>query len=107
MILTQNNNSARSAMDNVPQQKDDKKGTVRDIIASKVGIGSGRTYERAKSAIKIIEKPFFPHEEQDNAILHRLIAAKGYPRSVTLIMYCLLQVENSTLVEPEINELWT
>lgn len=66
-------------MDNVPQQKDDKKGTVRDIIASKVGIGSGRTYERAKSAIKIIEKPFFPHEEQDNAILHRLIAAKRLP----------------------------
>lgn len=36
-----------TVMDNVPSPQD--KGAVRDIIVQKVGIGSGRTYERAKS----------------------------------------------------------
>lgn len=41
-------------MDNVPQANE--KGSVRDIIAQNVGIGSGRTYERAKSAVDKIDE---------------------------------------------------
>lgn len=46
-------------MDNVPSLENNKikndKGAVRDIIAEKVGIGSGRTYERAKNAVNKIK----------------------------------------------------
>ena len=41
MILAQNNNEVKSALDNSPEME---KGMTRDIIAYKIGIGSGRTY---------------------------------------------------------------
>lgn len=47
MLSTQNNYTA-SAMDNVPEQD---KGTTRDILAKKINLGSGKTYERASKNI--------------------------------------------------------
>lgn len=45
-----------TVLDNVPSPSEMEKGSTRDIIANKVGIGSGRTYERAReTAIKIDE----------------------------------------------------
>lgn len=44
-------------MDNVPQaEKQLEKGAIRDIIAEKIGVGSGRTYERAKNAVNKIDE---------------------------------------------------
>lgn len=71
MILTQNNNSAKSAMDNVPQQVD--KGATRDIIASKVGIGSGRTYERAKEVVNKIDELKQEGKKQDAEFLKTIL----------------------------------
>ena len=45
MISTQNNNSARAAVENFPQQVNSR---VRDTVAEKVGIGSGTQYEKEK-----------------------------------------------------------
>lgn len=53
---TQNNKTAKAEVDNVPPQDKGENGKSRDIIAEKVGIGSGRTYERAKNAIDKIDE---------------------------------------------------
>ena len=45
MLSTQNNNSARAAQENFPGQVN---GQVRDAVADKVGIGSGKQYEKEK-----------------------------------------------------------
>ncbi|MFL0194849.1 ParB N-terminal domain-containing protein [Clostridium sp. WILCCON 0269] len=52
-ISTQNNDKAQAVREKVPTQEE---GRVRDIVAHKVGIGSGKTYEKAKSVIKEIDK---------------------------------------------------
>jgi len=58
-------------MDNVPQAND--KGAVRDIIASKVGIGSGRTYERARVVIDKIEELNKNNNDKDAEFLKTIL----------------------------------
>ena len=44
--------SSKTLMENFPQAS---KGTTRDAIASRVGLGSGRTYEKAAKVVKTID----------------------------------------------------
>jgi ParB-like chromosome segregation protein Spo0J len=55
-----------SDKDNCPIRQD---GQVRDIIAEKVGLGSGRTYERAMPAVKKIDELKSQGKEKDAEFL--------------------------------------
>lgn len=52
--------------ENFPQQE---KGQTRDIVAEKVGIGSGKTYESAKKVVKEIDKLKDEGKEKDAKFL--------------------------------------
>ncbi|ERI90965.1 hypothetical protein HMPREF1982_03527 [Clostridiales bacterium oral taxon 876 str. F0540] len=54
MLITQNNNTGRAVKEQVPRLE--QQGQVLDIIADKIGMGSGRTYERAKNVSNKIEE---------------------------------------------------
>ena len=57
-------------VDNVPQSED---GRTRDIVAEKVGIGSGKTYDRAKSAVKKIDELKQDGNEKDAEFLKTVL----------------------------------
>lgn len=54
IIATQNNHTGKAAMENFPQLVT-AKGTTRDAIASRVGLGSGRTYSKAAKVVEAID----------------------------------------------------
>ena len=54
MRATQNNEAARAATENFPGQG--LKGETRDIIAKRVGLGSGRNYEKAVKVVEEIDR---------------------------------------------------
>jgi len=62
--------------DNVPEAN---KGEVREILAEKVGIGSGKTYDRAKSAVKKIDNLKKQGNEKDAEFLKTVLneSARG------------------------------
>ena len=45
ILTTQNNDAGRAAKENFPELA---KGQTRDKVAEKIGIGSGKQYEKAK-----------------------------------------------------------
>lgn len=57
----------------------DEKGKVRDILAKKVGLGSGHTYERAKSAMNKIKELKKEGKEKDVKFLSTILneSARG------------------------------
>jgi len=55
-LAAQNNNAAKAVVENFPQLLHQEKGTTRDLIASRVGIGSGRTYEKAAKVVGVIDE---------------------------------------------------
>ncbi|MBV4423703.1 ParB N-terminal domain-containing protein [Clostridium tyrobutyricum] len=54
IIAAQNNNSGKAVKDNCPEQV--SSGQTRDIVAKRVGLGSGKTLERAKPVVEKISK---------------------------------------------------
>ena len=54
IITTQNNHAGKAAMENFPQLVT-AKGTTRDAIAHRVGLGSGRTYSKAAKVVEAID----------------------------------------------------
>jgi ParB/RepB/Spo0J family partition protein len=63
-------NNQSVVVDNVPQREN---GKSRDIIAEKVGIGSGRTYERAKVTVEKINNLKKEHREKDVEFLTTIL----------------------------------
>ncbi len=55
-LAAQNNNAAKAVVENFPQLLHQEKGKTRDAIASRVGIGSGRTYEKAARVVGVIDQ---------------------------------------------------
>ncbi|MFT8313213.1 MAG: ParB N-terminal domain-containing protein [Clostridium sp.] len=53
-LATQNNNTAKAVKENFPTQVES--GQTRDIVAKKVGIGSGKTLEVAKKVVTKIDE---------------------------------------------------
>ncbi len=54
-VATQNNDAGRAVMENFPHLPTSK-GTTRDAIASRVGLGSGRTYSKAAKVVSQIDE---------------------------------------------------
>lgn len=65
-ISSQNNDMALAVREKSPTQE---KGRVRDIIAEKVGIGSGKTYEKTKFVVNEIDKLKDAGNEKDAEFL--------------------------------------
>ncbi len=53
-LAAQNNNAARAVVENFPQLLQEK-GKTRDVIADRVGLGSGRTYQKAAKVVTQID----------------------------------------------------
>jgi len=49
-LASQNNNAARAVVENFPPLLEEK-GKTRDVIAARVGLGSGRTYQKAAKVV--------------------------------------------------------
>jgi len=62
---TQNNNAGRAVVENFPQLVNGGKGKTRDVIASRVGLGSGRNYDKAAKVVEEIDKLAATHFEQN------------------------------------------
>ena len=54
-LATQNNNAAKAVVENFPQLLQEK-GKTRDAIANRVGLGSGRNYEKAAKVVTVIDE---------------------------------------------------
>jgi hypothetical protein len=62
---TQNNNAGRAVVENFPQLVSGGKGKTRDAIALRVGLGSGRNYDKAHQVVEEIDKLAATHFEQN------------------------------------------
>jgi len=62
---TQNNNAGRAVVENFPQLVSGGKGKTRDAIALRVGLGSGRNYDKARQVVEEIDKLAATHFEQN------------------------------------------
>jgi len=62
---TQNNHAGRAVVENFPQLVSGGKGKTRDAIASRVGLGSGRNYDKARRVVEEIDKLATTHFEQN------------------------------------------
>lgn len=54
-LAAQNNNAAKAVVENFPQLLQEK-GKTRDAIANRVGLGSGRNYEKAAKVVTVIDE---------------------------------------------------
>ena len=69
-------------MENLPQAS---KGTIRDVLAHRVGLGSGRTYSKAALVVEQIDALLESGENQPAQRLRQLLNAKSVEAAYQLV----------------------
>jgi ParB-like chromosome segregation protein Spo0J len=74
-LSTLNNQSVE--VENSPQREKEEVGKTRDIVAKKIGLGSGKTYETAKKIVKEIDKLKDEGKEKNSDFLKTVLNETG------------------------------
>lgn len=84
MIAAQNNTAGKAAVENFPQLVT-AKGTTRDAIASRVGLGSGRTYSKAAKVVEHIDALVMVGDGEQAQALRQVLNEKSVDAAAKLL----------------------